>query len=162
MTPVSRSRTDPSISSHWIDAEAPFELVKATVAIRNALDETWVGLPGNGWVAAGLLGLRARELGFDAEWRSVAYLEGFHILLSAGRWMFDPTAEQFGYPGPVVLEFPDWELFYDEPDPGPNSDVVGGVPDVPPLSESGVEELILNHFDLDEGRRLARAAGIPT
>ena len=128
--------------AQWIDPGAPFELVEAMVQIRNALAKSPYGLLARCWEASGLLGLRARDLGYPAEWQPAKALGGFHLLLASGRWMFDPTAEQFGLAGPTAFEAPDWEWFVDELDPGPGSKVLGGVPEVPPLSEPAVVDLL--------------------
>ena len=151
------------VPTKWIDPALPFDLVEATVAIRDAFVRIGgdTGTWGNCWVAAALLGTRARDLGYQAEWESAAlHNVSFHMLVGVGRWMFDPTAEQIGFPGPVAFERPNWDLFYAELAPGPESEVSefwGISGEIPPLTEARLLEH-LYEFSPDSGRALLQAA----
>jgi hypothetical protein len=104
----------------WIDPRAPFEFVEETVKVRNALVESAYGdVTACCIEASGVLALRLRHLGHQAE-RIECRCGGWpHSCCVVGWWALDPTAEQFGWRGPTVshiLSAPvDWARDPDNP-----------------------------------------------
>ena len=134
MSRAGAHRQEPAVSEHWstwgLDAHAPFELVEATVAVRNAFaDPASLGDDTNH--AGYALGGRCREasdahalglnrVGWNARCMFASRYGDGHTVVLAGRWLLDPTAEQFGAEGPYVYslsELPDpWYALEPEPD----------------------------------------------
>ncbi|MFN8113157.1 MAG: hypothetical protein U0R51_08150 [Solirubrobacterales bacterium] len=111
-----------SASARWIDPVAPFDLVYATVAVRDALaapEPAYHNLGGTCREAARALALGLQRHGWDATCLPASRLGDDHLVALVGDWVLDPTAEQFGPDGPWVcrihdLPHPDYEL---TPDP---------------------------------------------
>ena len=110
-------------SSRWLDTSAPFTLVEATVAVRDALADPvpeYHYLGGRCREASHVLALGLKRIGWNAKCMPASRLGDGHFVVLADRWMLDPTAEQFGVEGPFVcqmteLPHPCFEL---EPMPG--------------------------------------------
>jgi hypothetical protein len=88
----------------FADARAPLRLLEHTLAIWRALPESDLGVEGSCVEAGYVLGLRLQLDGWSPALVSCTWQGWPHLHVRVEGWGLDPTAEQFGDGGPLVVQ----------------------------------------------------------